>query len=549
MDPTTHPSPTPASTPAHTPGQSAHPEVSPHGHAAPAATPAPAESVVTQAHAQEIDEAMAAMGFGERTGSHPKGGSGAAGQGGGHAGGHGQKRDHRKPMTTLPGHDVAPIGGPAKAALKGPRVVSAGREHRSGLVVSVGPSDIFLEFGPKELGVAPRTQWPEDQLPVAGTQLEVIIDRFEASESLFICSRPGSVVKAAWENLEIGQTVEGKVVAVNKGGLEVEIAGHRAFMPASQVSLDRIPDLSVMIGEKLTCQVSQLDKRGKGNIILSRRDLLAQERQQRAAKLKDTLEVGATLDGTVRKIMAFGAFVDIGGIDGLVHISDLTYDRTGFGEQAVAKHLKEGQSVKVKVMKIEWDDNDIKKSRISLGVKQLAADPFQTAVADIKEGVELSGRVTRLAEFGAFVELAPGVEGLVHVSEIAHRRINLPADVLKTDEVVQCKVLKLDAATRRISLSIKAMLAPPEPQAAPGGGQGGGPGGPGRGGQGGPGGPGRGGPGGGGGGRGGMMGRGAKDMPMRSVEEITKDSPALRRLRAQAAMKAQQKGGTLKGGF
>lgn len=465
---------------------------------------APAGGAMDASLSAEIDEAMAAV-FGDKD---AKPGEGRPGDAKGPRDAN-RKKERPKGPVTLPGHDVAPIGGPAKAALKGPRVVSAGREHRTGTVVSVGPTDLFIEFGPKELGVAAKTQWPDDQTPAVGSQVEVVIDKFEAGENLFVCSRPGSVVKAAWETLEIGQTVEGKVVGVNKGGLEVEVAGHRAFMPASQVSLDRIPDLSVMIGEKLTCQVSQIDRRGKGNIVLSRRDLLQQERKDRAVKLKDTLKEGDTVDGTVRKIMPFGAFVDIGGVDGLIHLSDLTYDRVGFGEQAITKHVKEGQAVKVKVLKIEWNDEDIKKSRISLGMKQMSSDPFQTAAADIKEGGEINGRITRLAEFGAFVELAPGVEGLVHVSEIAHKRINHPQDVLKQDQVVQCKVLKIDPGTRRISLSIKAMTAAPEP-----------------------------------------AGGARKDRtPARSVEEITKETPALRRLRAQAALREKTKGGQLKGGF
>lgn len=481
MDPNTNAvSPSAPSTPA-TPGaQSAPAEHKP-------ATPA-----IDAETQSEIDEAMAALGFGGEEPSTAK------------------KGQPRKSSATSSqhAHDITPVGGVAKPAVRGPRVVQAGREHRTGKVISVGPSDIFFEFGPKELGVAQRVNWPDDALPVVGTEVEVVIDRYEAAESLFICSRPGAVVKAAWENLELGQTIEGKVVGVNKGGLEIEVAGHRAFMPASQVSLDRIPDLSVMIGEKLTCQVSQLDKRGKGNIVLSRRDLLAAERKERAGKLKDTLKEGDTLDGTVRKIMEFGAFVDVGGVDGLVHISDLSYDRVGFGSQAITKHLKEGQVIKVKVLKIEWNDEDPKKSRISLGVKQLAADPFSTAVDEIKEGAEIGGRITRLADFGAFVELAPGVEGLVHVSEIAHKRIGHPKDVLKETEIVRCKVLKIDPANRKISLSIKALIEAP---AAP-------------------------------------AGRGGKDRtPMRSPEEILKETPALRRLRAQAALRAKEQ--KLKGGF
>lgn len=482
MDPNTNPSTPPAA-----PADAAHA----------GAAGAPPAAPVDSALSAEIDDAMAALGFGPRQAK--KGDSGDRGH-----------RAKQKQSQVQHDHNVAPIGGPAKAALKGPRVVSAGREHRTGTVVSIGPSDIFLEFGPKELGVAPKAQWPDDQLPAVGSQLEVVVDKFEAGENLFVCSRPGSVVKAAWETLDVGQVVEGRVVGTNKGGLEIEVAGHRAFMPASQVSLDRIPDLSVMVGEKLQCQVSQIDKRGKGNIVLSRRDLLQKEREERGKKLRETLVEGQVLDGTVRKIMPFGAFVDIGGLDGLVHISDLSYDRVGFGEQAIGKHVKEGQTVKVKVLKIDWDNN-----KISLGLKQLASDPFQTAVADIKEGAEVGGRVTRLAEFGAFIELAPGVEGLCHVSEIAHRRIGHPQDELKVDQVVQCKVLKLDPGTRRISLSIKAMLAAPEPV--------------------------------GGGGPGGGRGKKGDKLPMRTPEEINKETPALRRLRAQAAMRAKNQ--NLKGGF
>jgi small subunit ribosomal protein S1 len=441
-----------------------------------------AKPALSEALTSEIDEAMAALGLGPAA---PK-----------------QQQGGKKGKTPAPApHDaVTPIGGPAKAKVHGPRVVQAGREHRTGTVVSVGPTDIFIEFGPKELGVAPRAQWPDDALPAVGQEFEVVVDRFETAESIFICSRPGTVQKADWEILEIGQIVEARVTGVNKGGLELEVAGHRAFMPASQVALDRIEDLSVFIGQKFPCQVSQLDRRGRGNIVLSRRDILEQERKEKAGKLRDTLKEGDIRDGTVRKIMPFGAFVDIGGLDGLVHVADLSHDRVGFGEGAVAKHIKEGQNVRVQILKLDWDNN-----RISLGMKQLQADPFRTAVADIKEGADVSGRITRLADFGAFVEISPGVEGLVHVSEIAHRRINVPGDVLKSDEIVQARVLKIDPETRRISLSIKALL--PAPEAKPG--------------------------------RGGDRGKPAG----RSPEEIAKETPAQRRMREQSKSKK------LTGGF
>ncbi len=343
-----------------------------------------------------------------------------------------------------------------RKAIRGPRVVQAGREHRTGAVVSIGESDIFVEFGPKELGVTPVLQW-KDALPAVGDQLEVVVDRYEPDESIYICSKPGAVVKAEWEMLEPGQTVEARVTGTNKGGLELEVASHRAFMPAGQVALERVEDLSVFIGEKLTCQVAQIDRRGKGNIVLSRRDMLKVERKEQEKKLKGTLEEGQTLEGAVRKIMPFGAFIDLGGVDGLVHLSDITHERVGYGEKAVQKLLKEGEQVKVQILKLDWSNN-----RISLGMKQLQEDPFSAVAGELAEGSIVSGTVRRLADFGVFVEVAPGVEGLVHISEIAYRRIGHPSDVLKEDEVIQVKILKIDPDGRKISLSIKQTEASPQ---------------------------------------------------------------------------------------
>ncbi|MCC6659590.1 MAG: S1 RNA-binding domain-containing protein [Phycisphaerales bacterium] len=397
----------------------------------------------------------------------------------------------------------APKAAAPAPGTRGPRVVQAGREHRPGTVVSVGPTDVFIEFGPKELGVVPRIQWTEGQEPPkVGEKIEVVVDHFEAGESLFICSRPGLVRKADWEMLEPGQVIEARVSGVNKGGLELEVAGHTAFMPASQVSLDHIPDLSVFVGEKMKCTVHRVDRGGRGNIVLSRRDLLEQERKEHADKMKATLAEGQVVEGTVRKIMAFGAFVDLGGVDGLVHISDLSHERVGHGERSVGRHVKVGEKVKVQILKVDWAAG-----RLSLGLKQVHADPFATAAAaDVKEGAEVTGRVTKIMEFGAFVEVAPGVEGLVHISELAWRRVGRVEEVLKPDEVVKVKVLKVDPETRRVGLSIKALTPPPE-QPKPSG------------------------------------GRGRREPAGRSLEEISAVSPELRRLREKFG------GKSLKGGI
>lgn len=384
--------------------------------------------------------------------------------------------------------------------IRGPRVV-AGRGQpttRTGKVVNVTENDIFLEFGPKELGIVTRDQWREgENVPEVGQELEVLVERFDQAESIFVCARPGAIRKAIWDQLHAGQVIEATCVAVNKGGLEMELpGGHRAFLPASQVSVERVENLEPFVGQKLQCEVQRVERRGGGNVVLSRRSILEKERAQHAEKLKETLHVGQVLDGTVQRVAPFGAFVDIGGIDGLVHITDLSHNRVGQGENAVRKIVKEGQRVRVEVLKIDWDNQ-----RIGLGMKQLEADPFTQSVGDIAEGAEVSGRVTKIMDFGAFVELAPGVEGLVHISELDHRRVKAVGDAVKPDEVVKVKVLSVEPGKRRISLSIKALK--PAPASA-----------------------------------------GGKDKGDRgpSAEEILKETPQLRRLR-------EKFGGGLKGGL
>lgn len=402
--------------------------------------------------------------------------------------------------------DIAGQGKPGgrspgkSPGIKGPRVV-AGRGQpttRTGKVVNVTENDIFLEFGPKELGIVTRDQWREgENVPEVGQELEVLVERFDQAESIFVCARPGAIRKAIWDQLHAGQVIEATCVAVNKGGLEMELpGGHRAFLPASQVSVERVENLEPFVGQKLQCEVQRVERRGGGNVVLSRRSILEKERAQHAEKLKETLHVGQVLDGTVQRVAPFGAFVDIGGIDGLVHITDLSHNRVGQGENAVRKIVKEGQRVRVEVLKIDWDNQ-----RIGLGMKQLEADPFTQSVGDIAEGAEVSGRVTKIMDFGAFVELAPGVEGLVHISELDHRRVKAVGDAVKPDEVVKVKVLSVEPGKRRISLSIKALK--PAPASA-----------------------------------------GGKDKGDRgpSAEEILKETPQLRRLR-------EKFGGGLKGGL
>jgi small subunit ribosomal protein S1 len=347
--------------------------------------------------------------------------------------------------------DAKPTG--EKARVRGPRRVVGGREIRPGRVASVGPDDVFIEFGPKELGVAKRSTFPEGKLPTQGDIIDVVIERFNANEQLYICSMPGTVTKAEWEMLEPGQVVEALVKGTNKGGLDCEVASHRAFLPASQIDIHRIDDFAPYVGQKLKCQITKVERAGHGNIVLSRREIINAERKEQAATLKEKIAEGQTIDGTVSRIMEYGAFIDIGGIDGLCHVSDLSHDRVRDPKSVVT----EGQAVKVKVLKIDWGKN-----RISLGMKQCMEDPYQTASEGITVGETITGKVTKIMEFGAFVELSPGVEGLVHISELAWQRVNTVESVIKQDEVITVKVLEVDPIKRRISLSLKQTTEAPK---------------------------------------------------------------------------------------
>lgn len=321
------------------------------------------------------------------------------------------------------------------------------RPRKTGTIMQVHGTDVFVEFGPKSQGVCPLSMFSET--PALGARMEFIVDRFDKEDGLLILSREGKVQKAEWESLEVGQTVEARCTGYNKGGLEMEVCNHRAFMPAGQVDLRHIADLSVFVGEKMPCEVTEVD-RARGRIILSRRKQLQQERTERQTQLLATLEVGQTYPATIVSIRPFGAFADIGGIDGLIHISDLAYERV----KNPADVVKEGQQVQVKVLKIDRSQDPPK---LSLGLKQTMEDPVKAKLASLKEGDVVSGRVTRIMPFGAFVELGPGLEGLIHISELSHDRVHNVAKVVRQDEIVTVKVLNVDPTSKRISLSLKAM--------------------------------------------------------------------------------------------
>jgi small subunit ribosomal protein S1 len=334
-----------------------------------------------------------------------------------------------------------------------------GRQVRTGRVLRIHAGDVFVEFGPRSQGVCPIGQFTGEP-PLVGTEMEFVVERMDAFEGLLVLSLPGAVQKADWGTLEIGQVVEARCTGMNKGGLEMEVAHHKGFMPAGMVDLRHIPDISVFIGEKFPCQIVELNK-DKNRLILSRKAVLAAERASKRDELLAELEVGQVRPATIISIQPYGAFADLGGVDGLIHISDISHDRLKHPSEV----LKEGEIVQVKIKKIDRDQQPVK---ISLSRKDTMNDPLAQAITAVNTGDTVTGKVTRITEFGAFVELAPGVEGLVHISEVSHERIPSVDKVLKRDEIVTCKVLQIDPGRKRISLSIKALQNAPERAGKPG---------------------------------------------------------------------------------
>ncbi|MEE2973087.1 MAG: S1 RNA-binding domain-containing protein, partial [Planctomycetota bacterium] len=321
-----------------------------------------------------------------------------------------------------------------------------GRRTRTGRIALVRGGDVLVEFGPKRQGVCPLSQF--EAPPEVGSDVEFLVERMDA-EGLFVLSLPGAVQKADWGNLEVGQTVEGRVTGVNKGGLEVEVAHHTGFMPAGQIDIRHIPDISIMLGEKISCRVTQLDRK-RGRLILSRRVIVEEERAANAEKLLATLEVGQRRNAVVTSIQAFGAFADLGGVDGLIHVSELAHERLRDPGQVV----KVGDQVEVVVTKIELGGDQPK---IGLSRKAVLADPRAEIMNTLEAGATVAGTVKKIADFGAFLEVADGVEGLLHISEISHRRIDRVDREIRVGEVVQVKILSIDPDKGRISLSKKAL--------------------------------------------------------------------------------------------
>ncbi len=328
-------------------------------------------------------------------------------------------------------------------------------EVRRGRITAVRGEDVFVDVQGQTgrlQGVVPLAQF--DRAPRLGSIMDFVVDKVDEGQGLMFLSREGAISRTNWDNLSRGNVVEARVTGKNKGGLELELVGNiRAFMPLSQVDIHHLDDdaIEAFVGQKIPAQVTEIDRKHK-KVMLSRRAYVEQQRKTDKIKLMATLEVGQVIDGTVSKLMPFGAFVDIGGVDGLVHVSDMSYSHVKNPGDVV----KQGDKVQVKVLKIESD-----KDRIALGMKQVQPDPWDAVSAVVSIGEEVAGRVVRTANFGAFIQLEQGVEALLPISEISWKRIHRCEDAISVGQSLRLKVLTLEPAKQRMSLSLKQVSGDP----------------------------------------------------------------------------------------
>jgi small subunit ribosomal protein S1 len=357
----------------------------------------------------------------------------------------------------VPAADAAPAEG-EEAEAAPTNELTQGRKL-NGAVQTIHGDNVFFDFGLRTTGVVSLRQFPPNKPPQVGDKYDVVVDRVDEKDGLALCNLPRgrSKVSGDWDAISIGQVVDCFVEKTNKGGLEVKVGSLRGFMPASQVEMGYVANLDSYVGQKFRAQVTEV-KPARRRLILSRRALLAEEREVAEKEAMQNIGPGQHLTGRVKTIKDYGAFVDLGGVDGFLHIGQMSWVRINHPSEI----LKEGQQVEVQVLSV---DKDTKK--ISLGMRQLSANPWQLAADKYAKGTNVTGKVTRVEPFGAFVELEPGVEGLVHISELDHKRIKRVTEVLDVGQMVEVQCLEVDPGRKRISLSVKALKAKPEAPAKP----------------------------------------------------------------------------------
>ena len=323
-----------------------------------------------------------------------------------------------------------------------------------GTVVRVDKDEVLVDIGYKSEGVIPvaeltirRSVNPADEVAL-GEEIDALVLTKEDAEGRLILSKKRARFELAWKKIEAaaesGEPVIGKVIEVVKGGLILDL-GVRGFLPASLVDIRRVQDLDEFMARELRCKVIELN-RSRNNVVLSRRAVLEDERKEMRQAILDRLSPGDVIEGQISNIVDFGAFVDLDGMDGLIHISELSWSHVNHPSEV----LDIGQTVKVKVLDIDRD-----RQRISLGLKQTQSDPWQQVLDSYREDDVVEGRVAKVVTFGAFVEILPGVEGLVHISELAAHHVENPREVVSQGQAVNVRILEIDGDRRRLSLSLK----------------------------------------------------------------------------------------------
>ena len=323
-----------------------------------------------------------------------------------------------------------------------------------GTIQSIHEDNVFVDFGWRLSGVVSLRQFNPKKPPKVGDKIDVLVVKVDEDEGLISCRLPRgrSGFTGEWHAMSPGQVVDCVITKTNKGGLEVNVGNLRGFMPASQVEIGYVADLAPFVGQKVQAKVTEVNP-ARRRLVVSRRQLLEEERVVAEKELMEHLEAGQTITGKVKTIKDYGAFIDLGGVDGFLHIGQISWVRIGHPNEV----LSEGQQVDVKVLSI-----DEEKKKISLGMRQLSANPWTNAEAKYSKGTQVTGKVTRTEAFGAFVELEPGVEGLVHISELDYKRVRAVTDVLTVGQTTTVQVLEVNPQKKRVSLSLKALLEKPE---------------------------------------------------------------------------------------
>jgi small subunit ribosomal protein S1 len=326
----------------------------------------------------------------------------------------------------------------------------------TGTVVRVDKDEVLVDIGYKSEGVVPANELsirksvdPSEEVAV-GDIVDALVLTKEDADGRLILSRKRARFERAWQRIEKaaedGTPVSGNVIEVVKGGLILDL-GVRGFLPASLVDIRRVADLDEFLGQSLECRVIELN-RFRNNVVLSRRAVLEEERRGAREQILDRMNVGDLVTGTISNIVDFGAFVDLEGIDGLIHISELSWSHVNHPSEV----LTIGQKVAVRVLDIDRD-----RQRISLGLKQTQKDPWQQVFENRQVNEIVHGRVTKLVSFGAFVEIEEGVEGLIHISELAQHHVEDPSEIVRPGQDVNVKIIEIDPERRRLSLSLKRL--------------------------------------------------------------------------------------------